>query len=179
MGEESQGRLKELLGKRLYAMEPKPLEEVVAERLRDKNLKVATAESCTSGLIAARLGALPGSSAYLMHGLVTYSDSAKTRLLEVNKVLLERCGAVSPEVALAMARGALRDTECDLAVAVTGIAGPDGGTPEKPVGTVHLAAVARTGASVEHKGNYRGDRDRIRYQTSQTALHLLRRLADS
>ncbi len=169
-------RLRSRLGSRLYAMGPRPLEEWVGEQLREAEMTVSTAESCTAGLISARMAAVPGSSAYLTTGFVTYSDLSKTKCLDVTQVLLERCGAVSPEVVLAMARGALRAADSDLAVAATGIAGPDGGSTEKPVGTVYLAVASRDGGTLEHRGFYSGNRDRIRYQASQTALHLIRRM---
>ncbi|MBF0137170.1 MAG: CinA family protein [Magnetococcales bacterium] len=169
--------LERRLGPRIYATEPNSLEEVLAELLLKSKLRVSVAESCTAGLIAARLTSLPGSSAWFSHGLVTYSNQSKQRLLEGVDLLLARCGAVSQETALAMARATLRLVESDIAVAVTGIAGPGGGTPEKPVGTVYLAAVSRNGSVLERHVVYRGDRARIRFQTSQTALHLLRRLA--
>ena len=176
MGEEFRNRVRNRLGNRLYAQQPRPLEELLAEILFAAKVQITVAESCTGGLIAARLSSIPGSSNYLASGFITYSNIAKTHCLDVNTVLLQRCGAVSPEVALAMARGALRAADCDLSVSATGIAGPGGGTPEKPVGTVHLAAASKNGGTLEHHGSYRGTRDRVRYQTSQTALHLLRRL---
>ncbi|MBF0614238.1 MAG: CinA family protein [Magnetococcales bacterium] len=176
MGTEFKHRIHEQLGNRIYALAPTPLEEIVAEQLIESGLTVTTAESCTTGLIAARLSALPGASAYLMEGVVTYSNSSKQRLLQVEEELLKSRGAVSREVALAMAQGALAAGGTDLAVAVTGIAGPDGGSADKPVGTVHLAVCHRNGQTLEHRGFYRGSRERIRWQASQTALHLLRRM---
>lgn len=176
MGEEFRSRLKARLGNRIYSHAPWPLEEWLGDRLLKAGLKVAVAESCTAGLVSARLAGVPGSSAYLHTGFVVYDDGAKRRHLEVTEALLENCGAVSQEVALAMARGALRSSGCDLAVAVTGIAGPGGGSEAKPVGTVFLAAVSREGSILEHRGFYGGGRDRIRLQSSQTALHLLRRM---
>lgn len=176
MGEEFRARIKERLGNRIYSHTPRPLEEWVGEQLAKAGLTVAVAESCTAGLITARLASVPGSSAYLHTGFVTYSNEAKHNCLDVTQALLENCGAVSAEVALAMARGALRAADSDLAVAVTGIAGPGGGSEEKPVGTVFLAVVARDGGSLTHRGFYSGSRDRIRLQSSQTALHLLRRM---
>lgn len=176
MGSEFKGRLQERLGEQLYAKSPRPLEVLLGKQLREANVSVAVAESCTGGLTTARLSAVPGSSAYLYVGYVTYANMTKSHCLEISPVLIERCGAVSPEVALAMARGALRNSGAALAVSATGVAGPDGGTEEKPVGTVFLAAVSLRGNVLEHRALYRGSRDRIRYQTSQTALHLLRRL---
>ncbi|MBF0148245.1 MAG: CinA family protein [Magnetococcales bacterium] len=176
IAEEFRNRFRAQLGTRLYALSPRPLEEICGQMLKETKLTVAVAESCTAGLVATRLSAVPGSSEYLMAGFITYSNQAKNRHLDVADVLIERCGAVSPEVALSMARNALRAANTDLAVAVTGIAGPGGGTADKPVGTVHLAAVSLKGITLEHKANFNGSRDQIRFQASQTALHLLRRL---
>ncbi|MEG3639473.1 CinA family protein [Magnetococcus sp. PR-3] len=165
-------------GNRLYGQGPVSLEQHVAEILWRRGWRVATAESCTGGLTAARLSAVPGSSDYLDGAWVTYSNESKARTVEGIAPLVERCGAVSAEVALALARGALKGHGVDLAVAITGIAGPGGGSEDKPVGTVFLAVVSQEGNILEHRGLYRGNRDRVRYQASQTALHLLRRLAE-
>lgn len=178
MGPEVKEHLAARMGSDLYATAPRPLERILADRLKAAGLTVATAESCTSGLTAARLTSPPGSSAYFLGGVATYSDAAKHQLLDVPEVTLKNCGAVSPEAALAMARGAQRAVGSNLAVAITGIAGPDGGTPDKPVGTVFLAAVDNQGGALKRKMLYRGFRERIRFQASQTALHLLRRLLD-
>ncbi|MBF0341856.1 MAG: CinA family protein [Magnetococcales bacterium] len=176
MGEEFKERIRNRLGNRVYAHTPQPLEELLAEQLLQAGLKVAVAESCTAGLVAARLTALPGSSAYLDGGMVSYANGIKQQWLDVDGDLLATRGAVSREVAGAMAEGILKESGADLAVAVTGIAGPDGGTPEKPVGTVHLAVRSRAGGFLEHRGFYVGSRERVRWQASQTALHLLRRM---
>lgn len=169
----------EQLGERFYAQEPMPLEEYVGQRLLEQELTVAVAESCTAGLISGRLSAVPGSSRYLTAGTTVYHNEAKIRLLGVERQLLEQHGAVSIEVARAMAQGMRALADTDLAVAVTGIAGPGGGTEAKPVGTVFLAAVNRQGTWLEYHGSYRGNRDSIRTQAGQTALHLLRRLISS
>ena len=176
MGVDFQDRLQTRLENRLYSKTPQPLEILLNEQFQETGVKVAVAESCTGGMVGTRLSAVPGSSVYFTMGYVTYANYAKSNSLDINPVLIERCGAVSPEVALAMARGALRNSSSNLAVSTTGVAGPDGGTSEKPVGTVYLAAVSDNGDVLEHHGFYHGNRDRIRYQTSQTALHLLRRL---
>ncbi|ABK43017.1 competence/damage-inducible protein cinA [Magnetococcus marinus MC-1] len=170
--------LPRIWGNRVYAQGAVALEQYVAELLWRRGWRVATAESCTAGLTAARLSAVPGSSDYLDGGWVVYSNGAKSRLVEGIEPLIERCGAVSAEVALALARGALKGHAVDLAVAITGVAGPGGGSETKPVGTVFLAVVSKEGNILEHRGFYHGNRDRIRYQASQTALHLLRRLAE-
>ena len=146
----------------------------------ERGLKIATAESCTGGLIAAVLTEVPGSSAVVDRGFVTYSNEAKMELLGVPADLLEpgRPGAVSKEVAMAMAGGAIAHSNADLAVAVTGVAGPDGGTAEKPVGLVHFAAMRRGGDPVHSERRY-GDigRSGIRLATVRDALAMLMTLA--
>ena len=151
-----------------------PLVLALAQALRQRGLKIASAESCTGGLIAAACTAVAGSSDWFERGFVTYSNEAKTELLGVDAALIAAHGAVSREVAQAMAEGALARSHAALAVAVTGIAGPGGGTPGKPVGTVWLA-LAQAGAAVETEPlALSGDRASIR---EQTVHHALRRLA--
>ncbi|MBF0189771.1 MAG: nicotinamide-nucleotide amidohydrolase family protein [Magnetococcales bacterium] len=176
MGEDFKERIRARLGNRVQSHTPRRVEEVLGERLIQSGLKVTTAESCTGGLVVARLSAVSGASAYLDMGAVSYANAVKRQWLGVDAALLETHGAVSREVAMAMAVGALQASGADLAVAVTGVAGPDGGTPDKPVGTVYLAVRNRQGHILEHRGYYVGNRDRVRWQASQTALHLLRRM---
>jgi nicotinamide-nucleotide amidase len=136
--------------------------------------RVVTAESCTGGGVAQALTEVPGSSQWFERGYVTYSNEAKMQELGVPRELLERHGAVSAEVAEQMARGALRESGADLAVAVTGIAGPDGGTPEKPVGLVYLAIGRRgEGAARVVREVFSGDRAAVRGASVTAALHLL------
>jgi len=137
------------------------------------------AESCTGGLVGQMLTSVPGSSEYLLLDAVVYSNAAKTRVLGVSEDLLRHHGAVSEEASLAMAKGALRVAEADVAVAVTGIAGPGGGTDDKPVGTVWIAAATRDGREVtQHHALARfGDRERIRVLSAYYALGLVDRLA--
>lgn len=143
-----------------------------------RGLMVATAESCTGGLIAGALTEIPGSSSVVDRGFVTYSNDAKIQMLGVNTATLETHGAVSRQTAIEMVRGALSHSKADLAVAVTGVAGPGGGTEEKPVGLVHLAAVSRNGA-VHHREMRYGDigRDAVRLATVRTALEMLEEAA--
>jgi nicotinamide-nucleotide amidase len=145
------------------------------DALRSRGLKLATAESCTGGLIAAILTEVPGSSDVFERGFVTYSNEAKTEQLGVSAELIAKHGAVSEEVARAMASGALKNSRADIAVAVTGVAGPGGGTETKPVGLVHLA-VARQGGSARHEAVRLGDigRGRIRLETVRQAFALVR-----
>jgi nicotinamide-nucleotide amidase len=147
---------------------------LLADQLRARGWKLATAESCTGGLIAAACTAMPGSSDWFDRGFVTYSNASKTQLLNVPAALIEAHGAVSQEVALAMAQGALTQSAAHLAVAVTGVAGPGGGTPEKPVGTVWIAT-ARVGAPGHaHCFLFAGDRASVRMQTVAQAVRAVR-----
>jgi nicotinamide-nucleotide amidase len=134
---------------------------------------IATAESCTGGLIAAALTSISGSSAFVDRGFVTYSNAAKTEMLGVPADLIVRVGAVSEEVARAMAEGALAHSPATVAIAVTGVAGPTGGSPEKPVGLVHFAAAGRGGQTVHERHIFPGDRDAVRHAAALTALDLL------
>ncbi|MGT2442782.1 CinA family protein [Ensifer adhaerens] len=142
--------------------------------------KVATAESCTGGLIAGALTEISGSSAVLDRGFVTYSNEAKVAMLGVETATLVAHGAVSRQTAIEMAQGAIAHSAADFAVAVTGIAGPSGGSPEKPVGLVHLAAAGRNGALLHREMRY-GDigRSNIRLATIRTALDLLTQIAQA
>ena len=146
------------------------------DALRARKFKIVTAESCTGGLIAALLTEIPGASDVVERGFVTYSNDAKSEVLGVANRLIEDQGAVSPEVAIAMASGALTHSLADISVAVTGVAGPDGGTPTKPVGLVHIAA-SRLGSEPIHEECRFGSigRTEIRLMTVAAALALARR----
>jgi len=144
-----------------------------------RGLTIVTAESCTGGLIAASLAAVPGASASLERGYITYSNEAKIEMLGVPADLIASKGAVSKEVALAMIEGALNESPADIAVAVTGIAGPDGGSPEKPVGLVHIAVGRRDGARLHEEKRF-GDvgRHEVQLQTVIAALDMMKRALD-
>jgi nicotinamide-nucleotide amidase len=142
---------------------------------RSAGVQLATAESCTGGLIAATLTAIAGSSDVVERGFVTYSNEAKTELLGVSAALLARHGAVSEAVALAMAEGALSRSRADIAVSVTGIAGPGGSTPAKPVGLVHLGCARRGRATILEQRVFPGDRAAVREQSVALAFALIRR----
>jgi nicotinamide-nucleotide amidase len=161
----------------LFARDERGVEEHVLALARARDLSLATAESCTGGLVATRLTRVPGSSASFIGSVVAYADEVKTGALDVPEELLAAHGAISPEVAEAMAEGARRRLGADVAVAVTGIAGPDGGTPEKPVGLVHLHASGPDGSSALTL-DVPGEREQIRVRAAVTALHLLRRLLE-
>lgn len=145
-----------------------------------RNLKVATAESCTGGLIAGALTEIAGSSAVVDRGFVTYSNDAKIQMLGVDPATLAAHGAVSRQTAIEMARGAVLRSEADFAVAVTGIAGPGGGSAEKPVGLVHLSATGPAGTALHREMRY-GDigRDAVRMATIRTALEMLSEVAQT
>lgn len=149
------------------------LAETVLDNARRAGLKIATAESCTGGLVAACLTEIAGSSDVFERGFVTYSNEAKSELLGVPSGLIEADGAVSPEVAEAMAEGALRHARADLAVAITGIAGPGGGTASKPVGLVHFACARADGNSTLQRHVFSGDRNAVRLSAVETALNML------
>ena len=169
----------DLLGESVYAVLPTSegsMEEVAARELIARGLTVATAESCTGGLVAARLVSCPGISAALGEAHVTYANEAKIRYCGVRPETLERFGAVSEETAREMAQGLRERSGADIAVATTGIAGPDGGTPEKPVGLVYVACADLHGVSVE-KLTLSGSRERIRSLASLRALDMVRRAA--
>jgi nicotinamide-nucleotide amidase len=153
------------------------LAETVLNEARRKGLHIATAESCTGGLICGLLTEIPGSSDVVERGFITYSYEAKSDLLGIPFSVIQDNGAVSEIVARAMAEGAVQHSIAQLAVAVTGIAGPGGGTPDKPVGLVHMAA-AREGGVTLHEEHRFGDigRTEVRLKTVEAALSLLRRL---
>jgi nicotinamide-nucleotide amidase len=168
------GQIEEKLGHAIFAFRGETMEEVVGLRLAVTGFTVAVAESCTGGLIAQRLTEVPGSSVYFMEGVVAYSNEAKVRTLGVDADLIARHGAVSAEVAEAMAEGVRLRAETDFGLSVTGIAGPGGGSDEKPVGLVYIALA--DDAHTEHrKLQLPGDRHLIRWRASQAALDLLRR----
>jgi nicotinamide-nucleotide amidase len=164
----------ERVGDACYSSDGRSLAAVVLDRARAAGMTLATAESCTGGLVSAALTDVPGASAPFAGGAVTYSDETKVTLLGVDPTLLSTFGAVSDAVAGAMAAGARDVTGADLAVAVTGIAGPDGGTPGKPVGTVWFGVAGPDGVAAEMR-RFPGDRATIRERSATTALDLLRR----
>jgi nicotinamide-nucleotide amidase len=168
------GALAASLDRFLFARDGRSTEELVLELLRARGLTLAAAESCTGGMVAERLTSVPGSSDVFAGAIVAYANAVKEAELDVPRELLDRHGAVSEETALAMARGARARLGVDVAVAVTGIAGPDGGTEEKPVGLVHVAVAGPDGEDAV-RTSFGGDRDGIRRRAAVTALHLVRR----
>lgn len=165
--------IRERLSDFIVAEDGATLDEEVARLFREKGISVSLAESCTGGLIAKRLTDVAGSSAYFLQGAVVYSNAAKTRMLKVPAKLINEKGAVSSEVAEAMATGSRKDAGSDIAVAVTGVAGP-GATEEKPAGTVFISLADENGCTVKEY-HFRGDRRQVRNLTACTALDWLRR----
>jgi nicotinamide-nucleotide amidase len=174
-GDEVERGLAEPLAEYLFTRDEQRIEEIVLEACRGRGWSLATAESCTGGLVAARLTSVPGSSDVFLGSVVAYSNSVKQSELGVSPALVEAHGAVSAEAAAAMAAGARERLGADVAVAVTGIAGPEGGTAEKPVGLVFLhAETPEGGHGIEF--TLPGDRETIRSRATVAALHLVRRL---
>jgi nicotinamide-nucleotide amidase len=160
----------------LFSEDGRTVDEQVASLLRSGGLTIATAESCTGGLLAGRLTDLAGSSDYVLGGLVVYSNEAKTALAGVDAALIARVGAVSVEVAEALADGARERLGADLGVGITGIAGPGGGTPEKPVGLVCFSVAGPDGARLTRSMQLPGGRADVRDRSTTVAMHLVRRL---
>jgi nicotinamide-nucleotide amidase len=161
------------LADRIFSQDGRSLEEVVAEQLTLNHATIAAAESCTGGLLAQRLTSIAGSSSYFLGGVVCYSNELKTAWADVPAEMIAAKGAVSPEVAVALAEGIRRRVGSTFGVGITGIAGPGGGSDEKPVGTVHVA-IAHAGGIKERGTRFPGDRESIRWQASQIALDLVR-----
>ena len=169
-----EGRIRERLGHLVFGRDDEKLEAVVGRLLRDRTGTLALAESCTGGLVTSRLTDIPGSSDYVERGVVAYSVSAKRDLLQVPAELVERSGVVSLEVARVMAEGVRRQAGTTFGLATTGIAGPAGGTPEKPVGLVYVG-LAWSGGSGGREFRILGEREQIKLRASQMALEMLRR----
>jgi nicotinamide-nucleotide amidase len=161
------------LGDAVYGEDDAPLEQAVVALLAARGQTVSTAESCTGGLVAQRITDVAGSSAVFLGGVVAYSNAVKTALAYVPEEMLARVGAVSPEVGRALAEGARRRFATDFGIGITGVAGPGGGSPEKPVGLVYIAVAYAGGCDLE-KANFIGSRQIVRHRASQTALNMLR-----
>jgi nicotinamide-nucleotide amidase len=170
--------LRAKLGRYLFTEDERTIAEIVLDLCRARGLTLATAESCTGGMVAARLTSVSGSSDVFVGSVVAYANAVKTSELGVGEGLLERHGAVSAEAAAAMAAGVRARLGADVGVAVTGIAGPDGATADKPVGLVFVHAIGPKGEKARHT-ELPGDRDMIRGRATAAALHLVRALLDS
>ena len=160
----------------LFSDDGRSVDQLIADALREDGLTIATAESCTGGLLGGRLTELAGSSAYVLGGLVVYSNAAKAALAGVDPALIERVGAVSEEVAEALADGARMALGADVGVGITGIAGPGGGTPDKPVGTVCFSVSTAAGARATRTVHLPGGRGDVRDRSTTVAMHMVRRL---
>jgi nicotinamide-nucleotide amidase len=158
---------------RIFSEDGRSLEEVVAQQLAMNSATIAAAESCTGGLLAQRLTSIAGSSSYFLGGVVCYSNELKTAWADVAPEVILSKGAVSSEVAVALAEGIRRRVGSTLGIGITGVAGPGGGSEEKPVGTVHVA-ISHTNGTKERGMRFPGDREAIRWQASQAALDLVR-----
>ncbi len=164
------------LGDTVFTTDGRPLHHYVGDMLRERGLVIAVAESCTGGLLLERLTDIPGSSEYVSGGIVAYTNELKTTLLGVDPALIERHGAVSEAVAAAMAEGIAERTGAPVSVAITGVAGPGGGSPAKPVGTVVIAVLVAGKPILVRTHSFPGGRDLVRFQATQAALDTLRRL---
>lgn len=171
---EIEAKIRRLVGQYVFAVDNETMEKVVGILLKERVQTISVAESCTGGLIGHRLTEVPGSSAYFRCGAVTYSNEAKENLLHVDGALLCEYGAVSSQVAKAMATGVRELGRTSLGLAVTGIAGPGGGRPDKPVGLVYIALATPDGIYVEDH-NFKGPRPVIKKRASQAALNLVRK----
>ena len=165
--------LQEVLGPTVYSTDGRALEVVVGDLLRERKMTIAVAESCSGGLLSSRLTDVPGSSDYVDRGVVSYSNRAKVEWLGIPESLLQEHGAVSEPVAKAMAIGVRERSATDVGIGVTGIAGPNGGTPEKPVGTVAVAVALGDDVRVR-TFRFIGARDHVKYQSAQAAMNMLR-----
>lgn len=171
---EAERVIKEKIGSYIYAEGDNPIEKVVGQLLTDRKLTLAVAESCTGGFLANMITDAPGSSAYFERGVVTYSNRSKTELLGVSEKLIQEKGAVSSEVAIAMAEGIQRVAGTNYGIGITGIAGPTGATADKPLGTVHIA-LAYPGGVKQRQFQFFRDRPWFKVFTAHAALHMLRR----
>ncbi len=173
--DEIEHALEDAAGRYVFSRDERSTAELVVDLLRERGLTLATAESCTGGLLATRITEVPGSSDVFLGSVVSYANSVKRDRLGVPEEVLAEHGAVSPETAAAMAAGARSALGADVAVSVTGVAGPDGGTEEKPVGLVYLHAVG-PGGELDRRLDFPGDRGTIRLRAAVAALHLVRQL---
>ena len=179
LAERAGEEVKQRVGQFIYGDREDTYVGAIGRTLRDRGLTLALAESCTGGMLGSMLTSVPGSSEYLLFDAVVYSNASKTSVLGVNDDTLRAFGAVSDETAVAMVRGVLRVSGADLGVAVTGIAGPGGGTDDKPVGTVWIGVGNRAGNVYARRFLFRGDRERVRVMSAYTALRMVQELADS
>jgi nicotinamide-nucleotide amidase len=178
--ESARAQIVEVMGEDVFSTDGRSMEEVVGALLLEKQLTISAAESCTGGLLMSRLTDVPGSSAYVLGGIVAYSNDLKVHFADVDAALIAAHGAVSEPVASALAQGIRTRTGSSIGVGITGIAGPGGGTPQKPVGTVAIAiAGPGTEAQVRTMAMIGGGRAQIKFQATQTAFDMIRRRLSS
>jgi nicotinamide-nucleotide amidase len=174
MAEKDEKLLRDILGELVYGTGEQSLAEVVGEKLAQQNKKIAVAESCTGGTLAKLLTDIPGASGYFTYGWITYSNDAKTSELGVPAELIEKYGAVSKQVAEAMAQQARKKADTDISIGITGIAGPDGGTEQKPVGLVYISVDTSNECETKRFIFPSKDRNSVRLRAAQTALNMVR-----
>jgi nicotinamide-nucleotide amidase len=174
--DDARAQLADRLGADVFSTDGRSMEQVVGDALRERRLTLAAAESCTGGLLLTRLTDVPGSSAYVTGGAVVYSNALKTGLAGVPPEMIAAHGAVSEPVAVALAEAIRERTGADIGVGITGVAGPGGGTPQKPVGTVALAVVAPATAAQVRTLQFPGSRGMVRFSATQAALDMVRRI---
>jgi nicotinamide-nucleotide amidase len=172
--DELAGKIEDELEDAVYSSKGESLEQIVGYYLQMRGATLAVAESCTGGLLADRITSISGSSRYFLGGVVVYSNELKTKFADVPATLIAKHGAISAEVAGALAVGIRRRCQATFGVGITGVAGPTGATPEKPVGLVYHALASENGTQVEER-NFTGDRKRVRWFASQQALDMVRR----
>ena len=172
---DARDELARALGPDVFSLDGRPMEEIVGTLLRERGLTIAVAESCTGGLLTSRLTDVPGSSSYVLASVVAYSNAAKVALAGVDDGLIQAHGAVSEPVAVALADGIRQRTGASIGVGVTGIAGPGGGTPNKPVGTVCAAVAGADGTTRARTFSFPGGRAQIKFHATQGALDMVRR----
>jgi len=174
---ELEEKIKEKAGKYIFGYDGDTLPQIVGEKLRSRRMTVAVAESCTGGLLGKMFTDVPGSSNYFLGGIIAYSNELKMKMLSVPQIILEKYGAVSDECARYMAEGATQNLGANIGLSITGIAGPDGGTDEKPVGLVYVG-ISAAGKSKAKEYHFGTDRDRNRERAAVAALDMLRRYLD-
>jgi nicotinamide-nucleotide amidase len=172
----ARAQLVDRVGSGVFSLDGRVMEEIVGAQLLERGLTIAASESCTGGLFTSRLTDVPGSSAYVLGGVVAYSNDVKTNILGVPAELIAEHGAVSEPVASAMAQGIRARTGASIGVGITGVAGPAGGTAAKPVGMVAVAVAAADGSVQARTFNFPGGRAQVKFQAAQSALDMVRRL---
>jgi nicotinamide-nucleotide amidase len=179
LAERAAAEVQRRVGSIIYGGREDTFASALGRCLRERGLTLALAESCTGGMLGSMLTSVPGSSSYLLFGAVVYSNAAKISVLGVDQDILQNHGAVSEETAIAMVEGVLRISPAHIGVSITGVAGPDGGSADKPVGTVWIGVGLRGQPAQAQRYLFRGDRERVRIMSAYTALRLVKQLAEA